>query len=189
MHYTWVGIATLLLASSASAISKPSPSSLETECNDSAVPSQILSECLASGHLEGSIGLQQCLCASQGNSYTTVCSGSSPSAREAPSIYSTGLVTEERNFDGDPKTQAIVTVPPTNHKHTLHNAAAADIYGKGGVDITRLSGSKQELSQRQRQRRRKTLSPAKQQPASTNDMSTIRKIVGGIALGVLVMVV
>lgn len=189
MHYTWVGIATLLLASSASAISKPSPSSSEFECNDSAAPSQILSQCLASGHLEGSIGLQKCLCASQRDSCTTVCSGSSPSAREGPSIYSTGMVTEERNFDGDPKTQAIVTVPPTNLKHTLHNAASADINGKGGVDIARLSGSKQQPSQRQRRLRRKTLSAAKQQPASTNDMSTIRKIVGGVALGVLVMVV
>jgi len=123
------------------------------------------------------------------SSCTTACSSSSPSVREAPSIYSTGMVTEERNFDGDPKTQATVTVPPTNQKHTLHNAAAADINGKGGVDITRLSGSKQQPSQRRRRRQRKTPSATKQQPASTNGMSTIRKIVGGIALGVLVMVV
>lgn len=189
MHYTRIGIATLLLASSASAISKPSPSSSEFECNDSVTESQILSECLASGHLEGSIGLRECFCASQGDSCTTARFGSSPSAQEAPSIHSTGMVTEERNFDGDPKTQAMVTVPPTNHKHTLHNAAAADINGKGGVDITRLSGSKQQPSQRRRRRRRKTPSAAKQQPASTNGMSIIRKVVGGIALGVFVMVV
>ena len=97
-------------------------------------------------------------------------------------------MTEERNFDGAPKTQAMVTVPPTNHKRTLHNAAAADINEKGGVDITRLSGSKQQPSQRRR-RRWKTSSAVKQQNAGTNGMSTIRKIIGGIALGVLVMVV
>lgn len=193
MHYTRIGIATLLLAPSACAITKPSPSSSEFECSDSVTSSQILSGCLASGHLEGSIGLRECFCAGQGLSCITARSGSSPSVREAPSIYSTGMVTEEQNFDGGPKTQAMVTVPPTNHKHILHDAAAADINGKGGVDITRLSGSKQQPSQRRQRRRQrqwpKTPSAAKQQPASTNGMSTIRKIVGGIALGVLVMVV
>ena len=66
MHYTRIGIAALLLVSSASAISKPSPSSSEFECNNSIISSQILSECLASGHLEGSIGLRECFCAGQG---------------------------------------------------------------------------------------------------------------------------
>jgi len=116
------------------------------------------------------------------------CSGSSPLVREAPSIYSysAGMVTEDPNFDGDPKTQTRVAVPLTNHKHTLHNAAAADINGKGGVDITRLSGSKKQRSRYQWQ---KTSSVAKQQPTGTKGISTTRKIVGGIALGVLVMVV
>ncbi|KAF8429661.1 hypothetical protein EV426DRAFT_570722 [Tirmania nivea] len=194
MHYTRIGIATLLLASSAGAISKPPPSSSEFKYNGSSTSSQILSECLASGHLEGSIGLRECFCDGQGldwDSCTTTCSGSSPSVREAPSIYSTGMVTQERNFDGDPKTQAMVTAPSMKHKHTLHNAAAADINRKGSVDITRLSGLKQQPSQRRQRRRRRRVTPsvAKQQPASTNGMSTIRKIVGGIALGILVMVV
>lgn len=192
MHYIQISIATLLLASSASAISNPSPSSSKLKCNDPVSSSQIMSECLAAGYLEGSKGLRECFCAGlglDGDSCITACSGTSPSVREAPSIYSTDMVMGgDQNFDGAPKMQAMVTVPPTNHKHTLHDPAAANVNGKGGVDITRMSGSKQQPSQRRR-RRRRSLSAAKQQPASTNGMSTMRKIVGGIALGILVMVV
>lgn len=100
------------------------------------------------------------------------------------------MVTGDRNFDGDPKIQAMVTVPPPNHKHTLHNAAATEMKGKaGGVGIPRLSGSKKHKTTRQRQRRRKTTSASAKTQTSSNGISTVRKVVGGIALGILVMVV
>lgn len=183
MHYSWIGIATLLFATSASAVSRPSPSSAELKCNDSAIPSRIMEDCLGSGTIEGSLKMRECICNGLGfdiDSCTITCSGSSPSMREAPSIYSASIATGDRNMEGDPKIDTTIVV--TNNKRTVSNAAAADVIGKDGGNIPRLSGTQQ----RQRRRRRQKVSSAeKQQPT----MTTMRKIVGGIALGVLVMVI
>ena len=96
------------------------------------------------------------------------------------------------NLDGDPQAPAVLTMVPVSHDSRLHDGAAsameASRSGKYSDNlIPQLSGH-----HHRRPRHRRGTPPAgqqQQQQQQTNELSTVRKVLGGIAVAVLVMVV
>ena len=97
------------------------------------------------------------------------------------------MAMDQPDSDGDPQTPAILTMVPLSHDNRLHDGAASAIEASGKYSgnnvIPHLS------TPRRRRQRRSTPATGLQQQQHTNDMSAMRKILGGVAVAVLVMAV
>ena len=103
-------------------------------------------------------------------------------------------MTEDQNpnFDGEPQLPTMVLVSPQTNQmqNAMHHGVAA-VGGKAGIDIAgRLpKHSVQGQPKRQNPQGRKKVKGAAKEKLQSGLSSTSRKILGGIAVGVLVLVI
>ena len=97
---------------------------------------------------------------------------------------------DQPNPDGDSQTPSVLTMVSVSHDNRLHDGAAMESRKYSDNVVPQLSNPLRRRSHRHRRR----VTPAtgqqqQQQQQHMNDMSTMRKVLGGIAVAVLVMVV